>query len=218
MKQFLLLCLITVLFGGGCSMPSVQDLSKNIPKIEIPTPEGVISKITGIPNGWSQVNISIGTSTARIAFPGTAEGLEGSSTGQIIQANLGTAVVDAGEKRVPTTSFRVYVVDSDDSRVKDCAFSSFGWSEQSISVKRDLEFPSSSRKFCGYESEEAAMGNRYHSYTYATQIEDKTLALEFVVHSLACENFEKPEEQCVAFEETRDTSTFVDIISQLKVE
>lgn len=217
MKKCIFLCSVAILFGAGCSVADIPKAVQDIQSMKPPSPESIISKIKGMPEGWSRIGVAVGTSTVNIVFPGSTEPIEGSATGQIIQANLGTAVVDAGEKSVPTTSFRVYVVRPEDSRIKNCAFSSFGWPESSIAlIKRNMEFPPSPFKYCGFEMEEGAVGNRYHIYTYATQIGDRILALEFVVHSLVCENFEKPAEQCVAFDEARDTARFREILSQIQ--
>lgn len=216
MKRLICVLGTGLLLGAGCSLPSINTVQSNIAKIEIPTPQEVISSMTGVPEGWSQVSVSVGTSTIRIPFPGTVEPMEGSASGQMLQADLGTAVLDPGEKRVPTTSFRVYLIRPDDKRIKDGAYSSFGFDGDSEQIRCDMEFVGSPFRYCGYHSEEAALGNRYNTYSYATRIDDRILALEFVVHSLVCENFENPEAQCVGFDEARDTAGFQEILSKVK--
>lgn len=159
--------------------------------------------------------MTFGTSTIHIAFPGTVNPIEGSMTGQVIDADLGSAVADAGDKSVPKRSLRVYRVRKEDGRMQNCGFSSSG---ERSKVEKNLSFGSVPFKFCGTTGNEAALGNRYHLNAFAAKIGDEYLVLELVVHSVACENYEKPEEQCVAYDEKRDTAIFAEILSKLTME
>lgn len=183
--------------------------------VKDPNQKVVPPRIAGLPDGWSQIGMAFGTSTIRIAFPGTVNPIEGSMTGQTIDANLGSAVTDAGDKSVPTRSLRVYRVRKEDGRIKNCGFSSAG---ERSNIEKNLSFGSVPYKFCGTTGSEAAMGNRYHLNAFAAKIGDEYLVLELMVHSVACENFEKPEEQCLAYDEKRDTAIFAEILSRLTVE
>lgn len=199
-------------FGAGCT-PSTQKLERKA------LPEKVISRIEGIPEHWSQIGVAMGTSTVRIAFPGVVTPIEGSNQTQVVQADMGTAVLDPRDLAVPTRSLKVHLLRPDDKRLKDCAFSETGWGNGKTEVvQKNLTFGSFPHSFCQTGETDAAMGNRYYMHSFATKIGDRVLVLEFLVHSVVCENFEKPNEQCIAYDEKRDTALFAEVLSRLTVE
>lgn len=208
-RIFLLASLI--LLGAGCS--TTQRLQT------IKAPEKIVTRIQGVPEHWSQVSVAMGTSTVKIAYPGFLNPIEGSNANQVVQADMGTAVLEPRDLAVPTRSLRVYVLRAGDKRIKDCAFSETGWSSgKTQKINKGLTFGVFPKSFCQTSESDAALGNRYNFHSFATQIGGQTLVLEFVVHSVACENYEKPSEQCVAYDEKRDTALFAEILGQLTLE
>lgn len=202
-----------VFFGAGCSA------TQKLQTIKLPTKDSVIAQIQGIPEHWSQVGVMMGTSTVRVAFPGFISPIEGSNSNQVIQVDMGTAVLDPGDRAVPTRSLRVFTLRAEDKRIKDCAFSETGWQSGKIqNVQKNLSYGTFPSKFCRTSEADAAMGNRYAIHSFATRVGDQYLVMEFLVHSVACENYEKPAEQCVAYDEKRDTALFAEVLGQLKVE
>jgi hypothetical protein len=204
-----------LLLGAGCSASIPQQLQT----VKLPTAGSVIARIQGIPEHWSQIGVTLGTSTVRIAFPGTLSTVEGSQTDQVLQADMGTAVLDPKDLTVPTRSLRVFVVPKDDKRMKNCAFSEVGWNNgPDQETQKNLKFGEVPLTFCRHSQSDAALGNRYAMHSFAAPIGNQVLVLEFVVHSVVCENFEKPTEQCVPYDEKRDTAIFPEILSQVRVE
>jgi hypothetical protein len=129
--------------------------------------------------------------------------------------DLGTQATSTTAISVPTTALYVRVLSQDDVRLKGCFFSEAGWSEERIGVTtatRSL----GGREVCIASEQDAAAGNRYASYAYATRRGSEVIILNFVVHSVNCENYSNPSVDCVAFDEERDTRGFDDIVSTLR--
>ena len=215
-SRFFILAAV-VLLGAGCSKSSTTVPLKGF------NPSGndqaASSQIQGVPEHWSQIAVVMGTSTVRIAFPGTVNTMDGAATDQVVQTDMGTAVLDPKDLAVPTRSLRVFLLRPEDKRLKDCAFSENGWSGgASQNVQKKLKFGSFPYTFCQHSESNAAVGNRYAINSFSTQVNGQVLVLEFMVHSVACENYPKPKEQCVEYDEKRDTAIFPEILSQLKVD
>lgn len=203
-----------VLLGAGCTQKQIR-----LQTIKSPDANKAIPQVQGIPEHWSQIGVMVGTSTVRVAFPGVLNQMEGSATNQVIDVDMGTAVLDPKDLAVPTRSLRVYVLREDDKRIKNCAYSEQGWNAgKTPEVEKNLTFGTLPSKFCRTSESDAAMGNRYAIHSFATKIGNQYLVMQFTVHSVVCENYEKPTEQCVTYDEKRDTAIFAEILSELKVE
>jgi len=216
MKQLLTFLVIGTLLGAGCAKP--------ITKPTTPSSGAGSTSTSGeetgrVPASWNDVNISIGEAIVHMSFPGSFVMTNTNSDGQVMNVDMGTAVENPGERSVPGRSMRMFAVDAQDQRMRDCLFSENEWTAgRAPEMKTNLTFGTSKLSFCESSEQEGAAGNRYSVYTYTTPIGGQILVLEFTVHSVVCENFERPEEQCVSFDEARDTAIFADILSRITVE
>lgn len=217
MKRILTFLVVGTLLGAGCTKPIAKPV---VPSSGTESPSSSNSGIQRVPASWNNVNISVGESLTRVSFPGSFVITNTNSDGQVMNVDMGTAVENPGERSVPGRSLRVFVVDPEDARMRDCAFSENEWTAgRAPEMKTGLTFGTTSKlSFCESKDQEGAAGNRYAVYTYSTPVDGQILVLEFTVHSVVCENFERPEEQCVSFDEARDTAIFADILSRITVE
>jgi len=149
------------------------------------------------------------TFTASGTIAGT-EGISGPALGVI---DLGSAVQDPGAKYAPTRMLEVYLVDADDPRMDGCFFSGDGW-KNGVSPKKGGS-PISKIMLCVTTTEDAAVGNRYNVRAYATPVDGRYIVFQFIVHSLVCENYPNPEEQCIPYDETRDMGDFEKIAGSI---
>lgn len=211
MKRTVVIFAVLILAGFGCtkSETRVGQPASNVPANAEET----------LVNSWNRIRLAEGEYIIALSFPG-ALASRSMSDGQILEADIGTSVENPGERAVPRGSLKLFLIDSADARMTDCAFSeNERTAGRAPDIRAGLSFTDSSNlTFCESKEEEGAAGNRYAIYTYATPVGEKILALEFIVHSLACENFENPEAQCVAFDEARDTAVFGDILSSVEIE
>lgn len=214
MKNFFPLIVLVLLLGAGCAQNPVTPSSR----VESTSTSGEV--VSRVPDFWNDVNVSVGEVTVRFSFPGSFTTVDMIGSGQVLNADLGTAVENPGERSVPGRSLRMFVIDGTDERIKNCAFSELGWDAgQSPSIQKDLTFGTDSGlTFCGSRQNEGAAGNRYATYAYSAPVSGRVLVFEFTVHSVVCENFERPEEECVAFDEARDTVIFAEILSKISME
>jgi hypothetical protein len=177
---------------------------------------GTPTSTSSVPSGWNSLMVGAVTSTASIAFPGVADASFGIEN-LFVEAALGTAIQDPGTKSVPDRTMRVFILQRNDTRLNGCAFSELGWdSGRAPSSTTGLRFGSSPYVFCENREGDAAAGNRYNMKTYTTPFGANILAVEFVVHSVVCENFPNPAEQCVAFDEARDTAIDGQILATIR--
>lgn len=217
MKRILPLLFLVVLIGAGCTK---QTSRPSVPVTEgIPTPSAS-DGVDRVPEAWNTANVSVGESLVRLSFPGSFVMTNTNSAGQVMNVDMGTAVENPGERSVPGRSLRVFVIEPEDERMRDCVFSESEWTAgRAPDIRTNLSFGDASKLvFCESRENEGAAGNRYAVYTYAAPVGGRVLVFAFTVHSVVCENFEDPEAQCVSFDEARDTAIIKEILSRLAVE
>ncbi len=217
MKRIFPLLVLAVLIGAGCA--------KQAPKPPVSPTGGAPTSsasdgVDRVPEAWNTANVSVGDAVVRMSFPGSFVMTNTNSAGQVMNVDMGTAVENPGERSVPGRSLRLFVIDPEDTRMRDCAFSESEWTAgRAPDIRTNLSFGYASELvFCESRENEGAAGNRYAVYTYATPVGGQVLVFEFTVHSVVCENFEDPEKQCVSFDEARDTAIFAGILSRIVVE
>lgn len=209
MRSAFLILLLTLLLGAGCRHFSPSPASTPTSTSEVP----VVSPVSG-PNGWKiYENVLEGFA---FHYPPDAIWMDGGTvdTDSIATIDLGTRVASTSAISVPTTMLYVRILSATDPRMQNGYLSEAGWSD-------DAERVATSEKRIGNHTvylaseQDAAAGSRYASYAYAIPHDDEFVILNFIVHSVNCQNYDDPT-QCVSFDEERDTSGFEEIIETLQ--
>jgi hypothetical protein len=157
-----------------------------------------------------------GTPAFQFSASGTISDFEGAMGPLLATLDLGTAVENPGTKFAPGRTLEIYVVSKDDEGMNGCYFSGQGW-QNGISPGKSVT-TINNQTFCVTTSTDAGAGNRYNVKTYALPVGDRVVVFEFIVHSVACENYSNPAAQCFAYDEARDMSGFEGIMQTLAVQ
>jgi hypothetical protein len=185
------------------STAPIATSTKPVVKPAVPLPVGVHAdwKTDPLFSGWT------------VQHPNTADKLDPASeeakNGLILRVALGTAVQNPGKKSVPDRTMEVWKLKSGDVRLTECDSSLVG--KQNI---REVQPVTTNKNtvFCLQKSTSAGAGNLYNTQDYIFLTSDGPYVFNFTTHSVQCANFERPAEQCVAFDEKRDAALFSEIM------
>jgi hypothetical protein len=218
MRALLAGAAVVILLAAGCATAnSNQNQNQGNPtSTNNGGSDGTPTSTSSVPSGWNSLMVGAATSVASIVFPGAADASYGIEN-LVVEAALGTAVENPGTKSVPDRTLRVFTVTPNDARLNGCAFSELGWDSGRVpSSTIGLKFGSSPYVFCENDEADAAAGNRYNMKTFTTPFGGNVLAVEFIVHSVVCENFPNPAAQCAAYDEARDTAIDGQILATIR--
>ncbi len=128
--------------------------------------------------------------------------------------DLGTAVQNPGTRSVPRRTLQVWRLSRNDAALEPCTDAQVGTQGvRSVRLVRNR----ARQSFCLRAAADAGAGNRYDSRTYTLPTANGGYSFAFTTHSVECLNFPRPQEQCVTFDEARDTALFAEIMGTLLV-
>lgn len=206
--------LLTV--GAGCVQPEAQapTTALPLPAKYIPQPE-VTTSTESLPGGWQRISFG---GVWSLFHPGA--GVPESAVAGVdkrareFTLDLGTAVEGAGEKSVPR---RTLVVDR---LLPGNDFLSLGCVATTTVMGTPSMVSSTTTAqgvgVCVRRFAEGAAGSRYHTLSATLLTINAAYAVDYTVRSSECTLYERPEEQCVAFDEARDTALFWTILATLR--
>ncbi len=154
----------------------------------------------------------------RLYHPGTSTpptpGSDEATRGLVATTDLGTAVEDPGTRSVPRRTMQIWRLSRNDAALEPCTDAQVG--QQGIRSVRRVQ-NRDRQSFCLRSSSDAGAGNRYDTQTYTLQTANGGYSFAFTTHSVECQNFPRPEQQCLPFDEARDTALFGEIMGTLRV-
>ncbi len=154
----------------------------------------------------------------RFSHPGTATPADPKSEearqGLVTTIDLGTAIQDPGTKSVPKRTLKVRRLLRTDPLLAPCSENEVG--QQGIRAVKMVR-NRARQSFCVRSSADAGAGNLYDTRSYVLMTAAGGYEFAFTTHSVQCLNFPRPQEQCVPFEEVRDTALFEEIMGSLTV-
>jgi hypothetical protein len=202
--------------GAGCAQPDVPapTTALPLPVQYIAHPEAATST-EAVPNGWQPISFGGAWS---LFHPGTtvpeAAVASVDRRAREFTLDLGTAVEGAGEKSVPR---RTLVVDR---LLPGNDFLSLGCVATTTAMGTPSMVSSTTTVqgvgVCVRRFAEGAAGSRYHTLSATLLTINAAYAVDYTVRSSECALYERPEEQCVAFDEARDTALFWAILATLR--
>ena len=204
-----------VLLGAGCvsgtPVPVTQEPTPvNQEQATVPTTTVETAAAT------SSVFNYAGTPAFSFAYTGEATTSGSLNENAFVHIDMGTVVKNPGDRSVPTRSLEAFVISATDTQMNGCYFSDSTWPKGYEPASKEQKLIGTNQ-FCITSETDAAAGNRYFKQSYALQAGDRVIVMQFVVHSVVCENYPNPTEQCVAFDEARDTQGFEEIVKTVKV-
>lgn len=230
-KGFVGIPLAALIFlGAGCQKTSVQPgsaVTAPTPITTIVTPSSTMPTVssttayitsstlpTVIQTDWQTDTL---LSSWAIQHPSKADVLDPNSDdvkkeGLILRVNLGTAVENIGTRTVPVRKLEVRRVKRGDLRLEGCDPEVIG--KQGITEVTTVA-TSLGTVLCLQKSTDAGAGNLFHTSDYLFFTSDGPYVFSFTTRSVQCVNFERPAEQCVAYDEARDTAIFPQIMGTL---
>ncbi|MEO5927883.1 MAG: DUF3298 domain-containing protein [Patescibacteria group bacterium] len=213
MKKLSFGIIAMLLLGAGCpvALPWVHPETQTA---VTPSDAAQSPSIPKAPNGWrTYENVVRGF---LFSYPEQATWNMGGYNLEdtVASFDLGSQVTSMTAQSVPTTELAVRVIPTTDLRIKDCFFSESRWPEEATGIQT-THVSLGGRDVCLTVESDAGAGNYYSSYAYSVINGNEVIILDFVVHSVNCLNYEDPESQCVAFDETRDTKEFEGIVGTL---
>lgn len=209
----ILLLALVLCVGAGCVRKDTLT--------ETPSPVGYIplsmmpTSTDSGPVGWERVSfggawslLHPGRKMADTAAPSVERRV------REVAIDLGTAVDGAGEKSVPRRTLTI------DRLLPGNDFLSLGC----VATTTQMGAPSSVYTTttaqgvgaCVRTFSEGAAGSRYHTLSATLITIDAAYVVDYLIRSTECTLYERPEEQCVAFDEARDTALFWTILATLR--
>lgn len=220
---------LLLLLGAGCqnqnapsptlsvqtSVGTIETPSSTIPVTSSTSPIAVSSTLpVVIQTDWQTANLFSGWT---LKHPNKADALDPTSDEVtkeqlLLRVDLGTAVKDPGGKSVPTRKLEVYRLKFGDLRLDGCDSALVGKQgiRQVMPVATALN-----AILCLQKSSDAGAGNLYDTYDYIFATNTGAYVFSFTTHSVQCQNFERPDEQCVMYDEKRDAELFPIIMGTL---
>lgn len=207
---------LIVFLGAGCANTTTPVATSTTPTSTaagyIPTP--IVTSTQMIPQGWK---VQAFGDIWSVAYPGVVQPTNDEppvkTRTRFTTIDLGTAVAEVEEKSVPR---RVMTIDQ---LLPGDVYRTVGCVPTSTELGLDISAISTTTKqgigICLRTQSEAAAGNRYHTISATVIGIQFAYALDYVVHSVECSNFERPTEQCVPYDEARDTALFWRILDTL---
>lgn len=202
--------------GAGCAKPDAPApaTALPLPVQYVAHPEAATST-ESVPNGWQRISFGGAWS---LFHPGTtvpeAAVASVDRRAREFTLDLGTAVEGAGEKSVPR---RTLVVDR---LLPGNDFLSLGCVATTTVMGTPSMVSSTTTAqgvgVCVRRFAEGAAGSRYHTLSATLLTINAAYAVDYTVRSSECALYERPEEQCVAFDEARDTALFWSILATLR--
>ncbi|MFA6503757.1 MAG: DUF3298 and DUF4163 domain-containing protein [Patescibacteria group bacterium] len=139
-----------------------------------------------------------------------------SATGTVFTLDLGPTVASSTALSVPEDTLDVKIISDEMSadlksriNIENNCYNEDG---ESARVTPGVIY--NGQQVCVVESAGAAAGNRYNQYWYTIPLGKKNLVFAFTIHSVNCQNFDKPG-ACLAFDESRDSLVSKMIMSTL---
>ncbi len=221
MKRFFLALALLVLAGLGAGCQPMPETPSTIPSSTLPgapTSTGLDNASSTLPfvrhEDW---NITI-LGDVRLYHPGTSTpatpGSDEATRGLIVTVDLGTAVENPGTRSVPRRTMQIWRLSRNDAALEPCTDAQVG--KQGIRAVRMVQ-NRARQSFCLRSAADAGAGNRFDTQTYTLQTANGGFSFVFTTRSVECQNFPRPEEQCLPFEEARDTALFGEIMGTLLV-
>lgn len=212
MKKLFSSLLLLIALGAGCAASAPQPTPSPEPA-PVTTPP-IEEQQSAVPSGWQ---VYTNTNPAfRVAYPTvTLDPIKDAidvpqAPDDVFGVNLGTVVASTTAVSVPRTTLHIKVVDATSTRLSGCAYAEQGWENNPAARQETVTI--NNREFCLRVDADAAAGNRYNTFAYATKVGEKTVVVSFTIHSVACENYPDPATKCVAYDETRDAARFPEIL------
>jgi hypothetical protein len=185
--------------GLGCRNPLLPATTPvaptspttSVPSVPAPAPE--------IPKGWTftedkELGFAFGTPPSKSDATIDIDAL--------YAFDLGPTVSEVGKKSVPHLSMGILLVPSSDVRIRNGCYVEEGWSLDAKIPTKNVT--AGGLTFCETSTADAAAGNRYNVKSYTTPHQGEFLIFRFVVHSVACENYDNPSKDCTAYNEQTD--------------
>lgn len=202
--------------GAGCIRSATQTVpvDSTVPPLgHVPTP--VVTSTESIPAGWERVSFG---DIWSLYQPGRAAPELGEPSLDTrlrrFTADLGTAVEEPGEKAVPRRTLTIErLLPGDDYLSLGCVATStrFGTPTSVVSTSTAQQVSACLRTFV-----EGAAGSQYHTLSATLLSLQDAYVVDYTVRATNCSLYERPEEQCVAFDEARDMALFWAILATLR--
>ncbi|MDD2786338.1 MAG: DUF3298 and DUF4163 domain-containing protein [Patescibacteria group bacterium] len=137
------------------------------------------------------------------------------ATGTVLFLDLGPTVASSTALSVPNDALDVKIITNDGTDLQVGAELKDGcYDERDGSAQATPGVIYNGQQVCVVEGAGAAAGNRYNQYWYTIPLGKKSLVFAFTIHSVNCQNFDKPG-ACLAFDESRDSLVSKMIMSTL---
>lgn len=201
------------LLGGGCAKKNVI---APLPLQTIPTPTVSSTSEVVIPAGWQTAQGMLGGLS--VSYPGTVlsgeQPMVTSTRERLLTVDLGTAVESPGGKAVPRRTFYVdRLLLGDEYYDIDCAATSTGLGVLSSATTTIVP---STLSLCARSFADAGAGNIYTHHEASVFTMRGGYVVGQITHSVQCANFERPEEQCVPYDEARDAALYQAILRTIR--
>jgi|GEM_PF-5602030 len=221
MKKLFAATLALVLLGQGClpgATPSETPVPTPIPEPAEPvttTPATTTTELTVVaPEDWTKFE-HVSVPNFSFYYPGTqASGtaLMGLDRGELALFNLPSNAVVTTQKSYPQRTMTVTIFPEDSVYINGCYYNIHGADTTRDSQENLAPVRINDRTWCESKSADGAAGNHYNEFGYATNIGTQVIVFHFTVHSVACENYDNPARDCIAYNKGRDISDFKEII------
>jgi len=136
----------------------------------------------------------------------------------IVSLDLGPTIKVSTQDNVPKNLLTVDFISQKDDRIKDGCYYDYGWQSDKVPENlRTIHFVLGDMPFCLTKFYEAAYDQNNVIHSYSVSIDGGFVIFDFETFLSFCGTDEDPEDNCVIYNEKRDTADFLTILSSLHI-